>query len=320
MDQLILLVYKNRMSKVFYIFVLLILFNCKNLYSSNVYIELKIENEIITNFDIEKEKKYLLALNNNLSQVPEKKLYELSKNSIINEKIKKKELLIYFDLEKAEMIMKDVIKNFYIKVGFENETQFSNYLKQYEISIDYVKEKLKIETLWNQLIYNKFNNQISVDNNKLKIKMNNELKNKSKIKEFNLSEILFDLKQGEKYKKKYKLILESINKSGFENTSNLYSISDSSKFGGKIGWLKKTQLSKNIIEKLDKINSGEITEPIQTSNGYLILKINTIREIKKKIDLDEELKNLIEIEKNRQLNEFSQTYFNKVKKNIILSD
>tara|TARA_B100000686_G_scaffold84470_1_gene91302 strand:- start:1858 stop:2784 length:927 start_codon:yes stop_codon:yes gene_type:complete len=308
------------MNKVFYIFVLLILFNCKNLYSSNVYIELKIENEIITNFDIEKEKKYLLALNNNLSQVPEKKLYELSKNSIINEKIKKKELLIYFDLEKAEMIMKDVIKNFYIKVGFENETQFSNYLKQYEISIDYVKEKLKIETLWNQLIYNKFNNQISVDNNKLKIKMNNELKNKSKIKEFNLSEILFDLKQGEKYKKKYKLILESINKSGFENTSNLYSISDSSKFGGKIGWLKKTQLSKNIIEKLDKIKSGEITEPIQTSNGYLILKINTIREIKKKIDLDEELKNLIEIEKNRQLNEFSQTYFNRVKKNIILSD
>ena len=308
------------MSKVFYIFVLLILFNCKNLYSSNVYIELKIENEIITNFDIEKEKKYLLALNNNLSQVPEKKLYELSKNSIINEKIKKKELLIYFDLEKAEMIMKDVIKNFYIKVGFENETQFSNYLEQYQISIDYVKEKLKIETLWNQLIYNKFSNQISVDNNKLKIKMNNELKNKSKIKEFNLSEILFDLKQGEKYKKKYKLILESINKSGFENTSNLYSISDSSKFGGKIGWLKKTQLSKNIIEKLDKINSGEITEPIQTSNGYLILKINTIREIKKKIDLDEELKNLIEIEKNRQLNEFSQTYFNKVKKNIILSD
>ena len=216
--------------------------------------------------------------------------------------------------------MKDVIKNFYIKVGFENETQFSNYLEQYQISIDYVKEKLKIETLWNQLIYNKFSNQISVDNNKLKIKMNNELKNKSKIKEFNLSEILFDLKQGEKYKKKYKLILESINKSGFENTSNLYSISDSSKFGGKIGWLKKTQLSKNIIEKLDKIKSGEITEPIQTSNGYLILKINTIREIKKKIDLDEELKNLIEIEKNRQLNEFSQTYFNKVKKNIILSD
>ena len=140
MDQLILLVYKNRMSKVFYIFVLLILFNCKNLYSSNVYIELKIENEIITNFDIEKEKKYLLALNNNLSQIPEKELYELSKNSIINEKIKKKELLIYFDLEKAEMIMKDVIKNFYIKVGFENETQFSNYLEQYQISIDYVKE------------------------------------------------------------------------------------------------------------------------------------------------------------------------------------
>ena len=308
------------MKKIFYIFFLLILFKFSNLYSGEVYIELKIENEIITNFDIEKEEKYLLALNNNLTQIPKKQLYELSKNSIVNEKIKKKELLIYFDLEKAEMIMKDVIKNFYIKVGFENETQFSNYLKQYEISIDYVKEKLKIETLWNQLIYNKFNNQISVDNNKLKIKMNNELKNKSKIKEFNLSEILFDLKQGEKYKKKYKLILESINKSGFENTSNLYSISDSSKFGGKIGWLKKTQLSKNIIEKLDKIKSGEITEPIQTSNGYLILKINTIREIKKKIDLDEELKNLIEIEKNRQLNEFSQTYFNRVKKNIILSD
>ena len=308
------------MKKIFYIFFLLILFKFSNLYSGEVYIELKIENEIITNFDIEKEEKYLLALNNNLTQIPKKQLYELSKNSIVNEKIKKKELLRYFDLEKADIIMKDVTKNFYNKLGFKNENQFSSYLNQHQININYVKEKLKIETLWNQLVYNKFNNQITIDENKLKIKMNNELKNKSKIQEFNLSEILFNLKEGEKYEEKHKLILKSINISGFENTSNLFSISDSSKFGGKIGWIKKTQLSKNIIEKLEKINVGEITEPMGAANGYLILKINKIRQIEKKINLDEELKTLIEIEKNRQLNEFSQIYFNKIKKNILLSD
>ena len=308
------------MKKIFYIFFLLILFKFSNLYSSEVYIELKIENEIITNFDIEKEEKYLLALNNNLTQIPKKQLYELSKNSIVNEKIKKKELLRYFDLEKADIIMKDVTKNFYNKLGFKNENQFSSYLNQHQININYVKEKLKIETLWNQLVYNKFNNQITIDENKLKIKMNNELKNKSKIQEFNLSEILFNLKEGEKYEEKHKLILKSINISGFENTSNLFSISDSSKFGGKIGWIKKTQLSKNIIEKLEKINVGDITEPMGAANGYLILKINKIRQIEKKINLDEELKTLIEIEKNRQLNEFSQIYFNKIKKNILLSD
>ena len=80
------------MKKIFYIFFLLILFKFSNLYSGEVYIELKIENEIITNFDIEKEEKYLLALNNNLTQIPKKQLYELSKNSIVNEKIKKKRI------------------------------------------------------------------------------------------------------------------------------------------------------------------------------------------------------------------------------------
>ena len=123
------------MKKIFYIFFLLILFKFSNLYSSEVYIELKIENEIITNFDIEKEEKYLLALNNNLTQIPKKQLYELSKNSIVNEKIKKKELLRYFDLEKADIIMKDVTKNFYNKLGFKNENQFSSYLNQHQINI-----------------------------------------------------------------------------------------------------------------------------------------------------------------------------------------
>tara|TARA_B100001123_G_C15317178_1_gene1026566 strand:+ start:2296 stop:3222 length:927 start_codon:yes stop_codon:yes gene_type:complete len=308
------------MKKIFYISFLLILFNFNNLFSSEIYIELKIENEIITNFDIHKEKKYLLALNNNLNQVPEKQLYELSKNSIVNEKIKKKELLIYFDFEKADVIMKDIIKIFYTRLGFKNEKSFSDYLKQYEIDIKYVNEKLKIEALWNELIYNKFNNQIVIDKKKLKIKMNNELKNKTKIQEFNLSEILFNLNQGEKFEEKYELILKSINNSGFENTSNLFSISNSAQFGGKIGWIKKTQLSKEISSKLKDIKIGEITKPIETANGYLILKINKMREIDKKINKDAELKNLIEIERNRQLNQFSLIYFNKVKKNILLSD
>ena len=57
--------------------------------SGEVYIVLKIEDEIVTNLDVIKEKSYLIALNNSLSQINQNQLETLAKNSIIKEKIKK---------------------------------------------------------------------------------------------------------------------------------------------------------------------------------------------------------------------------------------
>ena len=288
---------------------------------SEVYIVLKIEDEIVTNLDIIKEKNYLIALNNSLSKINQNQLEILAKNSIIKEKIKKKELIKYYDLEKASSILETLIIDLSKKLNFRNQEELNKYLLNFNLDIDEIKEKLKIETLWNQLIYDRFIDQVSIDENKLRDNLKTEIEYSSnQLYEYHLSEILFELNANETPEQKYNLIIANIEESGFKNASNFYSISESSKFGGEIGWINKTQLSKSIIKEIEKIEVGKLTRAIQVGNNFMILKINDKRKINKKINFDEELKKLIIYEKNKQLNQRSLIYYNKIKKNIFISE
>ena len=306
--------------KIFFTILLSYLILVSNSYSEEkVYIELKIENEIITNIDINNEKNYLIALNNNLENLDKKQLYLISKNSLIKEKIKKIELDKFFDFEKNRVLMEKLIKNLYKNLKFNDEKEFAEYLDNYNLEVDEVGEKILIETLWNELIFNKFNKNININENKLKIKLEEQLK-KNKIEEFNLSEIIFEIKSSEKLEKKRKKISNFINDNGFKNAANSFSISDSAKFGGKIGWVNKTQISKIILEKISKLQIGEITDPIQINNGYIIIKLNDKRLIKRNIDIDKEIKKLVIYEKDKQLNQYSLMYFNRIKKNLLINE
>jgi len=306
--------------KIFFTILLSYLILVSNSYSEEkVYIELKIENEIITNIDINNEKNYLIALNNNLENLDKKQLYLISKNSLIKEKIKKIELDKFFDFEKNRVLMEELIKNLYKNLKFNDEKEFAEYLDNYNLEVDEVGEKILIETLWNQLIFDKFNKNININENKLKIKLEEQLK-KNKIEEFNLSEIIFEIKSSEKLEKKRKKISNFINDNGFKNAANSFSISDSAKFGGKIGWVNKTQISKVILEKINKLQIGEITDPIQINNGYIIIKLNDKRLIKRNIDIDKEIKKLVIYEKDKQLNQYSLMYFNRIKKNLLINE
>ncbi len=286
-----------------------------------VYIVLKIEDEIVTNLDVIKEKNYLIALNNSLSQINKNQLEKLAKNSIIKEKIKKKELVKYFDLEKASSILESLIIDLSKKLNLRNQKELDKYLLNFNLDIDEIKEKLKIEALWNQLIYDRFIDQVSIDENKLRDNLKAEIEYSSnQLYEYHLSEILFELNANETPEQKYNLIITNIEESGFKNASNFYSISESSKFGGEIGWINKTQLSKSIIKEIEKIEVGKLTRAIQVGNNFMILRINDKRKINKKINFDEELKKLIIFEKNKQLNQLSLIYFNKIKHNIFISE
>ncbi len=307
--------------KLLFIFFFSFLFIINAESENNISIEVKVNNEIITNLDIIDEINYLVALNNNLKNVEKKKLRLYAKNSLIREKIKKNELVKFFDLEKSSEMSKNIVNDFYLRLNFKSKEQFSNYLKQFNLEINDVEEKLQIEALWNQLVYNKFKNQLNIDKSSLKKKLKNQLnKGSNKINEYFLYEILFDLKTNENVEDKYNQILFSIENSGFENTANLFSISDTSKFGGKIGWVKETQLTNKINNSIKKLNTKNLTKPIQTENGYLILKLKDKREIIKKIDFDLELNNMISRERDKQLNQFSILYFNKIKQNIFLNE
>jgi len=310
---------KINLKKIFFSVFLLFIFSTLIKADNKIIIEVQIGNEIITNIDVENEKRYLIALNNNLKNIPKKQLHVLSKNSIIREKIKKIELLKFYDFNKADKYTDDVLKDFFTRIGFNNLEEFNSYLITFNLDIKDIAEKLKIETLWNELIFNKFKDQVYINKEELKKKVNNQ-KNKNTFVEYNLSEILFLLNSSEKLEDKYNLILKNIEESGFKNSANIFSISESSKFGGEIGWINESQLNELFLKEISSIDIDGLTKPIQTSGGYLILKLNEKRKKKEKIDLEKELNYMIIKEKNRQLSQFSLIYFNKIKQNLFVSE
>ena len=297
--------------KIFILIIIFLLFN--NLTNSKeIIIISKVNNEIITNIDIENEKKYLLLLNEKLNKLNEKDFFTLAKNSLIREKIKNKEINKLFK-EQDEAIKNKIVKKFYNSLGFDKKKDFINFLNKRNIIFENLKEKLVIEAFWNQIIYIKFKNKIRIDKNSIEKDIVNYYNSKDKKYEFNLSEIVIYKEKNIDFKKKE--ILKYIEKFGFKVAANKYSKSDTSKYGGEIGWIKSSRLTKKIKNQLSTIKIGEITESIQTSNGFLFLKLNDKREIKEKLDLEEELKQQINFETNRQLNQFSTNYYKKLKKN-----
>ena len=287
-----------------------------NYVSADVKIKYKIQNEVITNFDIIKESRYLVALNNQLTNLNEKKLIDLAEKSIIKEKIKKITLQGIYILDQKDPYLDEVIKNIYLRMDIGSLKKFNERLSDLGLDYQFVKKKIEIEVRWNDLIYSRYNDKVKIKRENL-VKKINKLKD-TEIKEYFISEILFEKNSENTVDQIFKKITESIKEIGFSNTANLYSIADSSKTGGKVGWIKENNLSKLLFEKLEKINKGEFTEPTQVGNNFLILKIDDIKIDKILIDEEKELKNMIEFERNKQLSQFSQIFYNKVKSNIII--
>ena len=282
---------------------------------------LKVENEIITNVDLINEKNYLIALNNEILNLPEKKTLLLAKNSIVKEKIKKNEINKHFNEEYKYEHSEIMLKNLTNRIGLNNTDQLERYLQNFNLNLSFVEEKIKTDDMWNIIIYNKYKNQINIDVNELKNRLKIEIKNNNNIvTKYNISEIQFNLNVGESLEQKYNQIINSINSDGFKIASNLYSVSETSNFGGKIGWVNTTSMSESILDELEKLNIGEITKPIKIRNFFLILKIEDKKESKIKIDFEKELEKLINFETNRQFNQFSLIYLNKIKQNTFISE
>ena len=296
-----------------YFFVFFCFFLTLNAYSE-ISIKYKIGNEIITNVDILNEQKLLLFLRPDLKKLNSTEIKELSKNSLIKEIIKKKELKKYFDLEKKYNFIDELRINLYNFKNIKNDKQFEEIIKNENIDEKNLIDKLKIEALWNELIYNKFYNLVKIDRDYLKKQLEKKISSDLKFS-YNLSEILFELNQNETKDKKFKLIKNNINKNGFEYSASKFSISNSSSNGGSIGWVKETLLSKEIINVIKNISVGDFSKPIEYPNGYLILKVNEKKIIKEKIDIAKELEEFIKFEKNKQLNQFSLLFFRKIKQN-----
>ena len=304
-------------SKKFYkILILILLLNIKfvNVSSFEIKIIEKVNNQIITNIDVENEYAYLKALNPKYKELDKQKMLEYAKESIVKEIIKKNELKKYFDMSVNESMLVGIIKNLYLNLGIKNEDEFKIYLENYDLDIQRIYEKINIENAWNQLIYTKYKDQVIINKEKLRDKLSNK---KNEIIKYNISEIFFSAKNNDEYENKLNVIKKNIIKDGFDKTALLYSESDTSKNSGSLGWINENQLSKQFNKELMLLEVGDNSKPINIPGGIIILKINEIQKELKEINIDEELNKISLYETNRQLNNFSVIYYNKVKNRII---
>jgi len=311
------------MKKKIFFYILIFFYLCiKQVASLENKIILKVNNKIITTFDVVQEEKYLKVLNPQLNKLNRNKIKNLATDSIVKEKIKEIELVKYYEIEKVldDVNLKEIIKNLYQTIGFKEKEEFKNYLNTQNLKYSSVKKKLAIEMLWNNLIYEKFNNRVIINENELRNNLDQEIKKIKFSRDVFLSEILIKNSKDLELEVVYSEILKSIENVGFAATANIFSISDTAKIGGKIGWVKETSLSKKILKNLVSLKKGEISKPIKINENILILEIEDIKINKQKIDKNKILSNRISYIKNQQLERYSLAYFSKVKQSTQINE
>jgi len=272
-----------------------------------------VNENIISNVDIINEAKYLRVLNKGLQNLSVDEILKFAKNSLLKEMIKKDEIEKFYQIDYSSKEVDVYIERLFNALGFNNFSEFEEYLSQNNIKIDELRKKLVIEKSWNSLIYEIYNKKIVINENEILKQLDEIVKKDSFQKSYKLSEIVFSEKNKIENEKKYNDIINDINKLGFNEAAVIHSISDTSRMGGDIGWIKQSQMSKKIFDKIKNLNIGEYSDPIVTAGGKVILKIIEMKEvINDQMDRDLELSNMIKSERNRQLKEYSIIHYKKI--------
>ena len=294
---------------------LLLITICANTAENKIL--LKINNQIITSLDILTELDYLGTINKEIKKIEKEKAFEISKNSIIREKIKEIEIKrVIKEIKIEDKILNNLIISYFKEFKINTITEFENFFLNKDIDPNVIKKKISIEVLWNQLIYSRYNQNVKIDKQLIK----SNLSNNKKQTEFLISEILFNIDENEDLNKKFLLIDNSIKEINFAQTALAYSISDTANKGGKLGWISESILSEQVYKKIKKLKIGEHTSPILVPGGFLILKLLDFKEVNKEFDIENEVEKIVKEKTNQQLNRFSNIYFNKVKKDIVINE
>ena len=299
------------------IFIIIIFCFKTNLIASDIKIIFKINNNIITNYDIEKEIDYLKALNPNLENVEKNIALKIARDSLVKETIKRIEILNYLELGKQNQLVDETLQNFYKSLNILSKENFETYLAKFDLNFEQVYSKFEIEILWNQLIYSKYSDQININKEEIKKSLLNSNKEQSI---YNISEIVYEVKDKDEIQEKYIQILNSIKEIGFEKTVLLFSVSKSRDNFGLLGWVNESILLPNIKKNIGKMMINQISEPINVPAGILLLKLNDLKKEQINLDIDKEVENEINRRVNEQLNNFSLIYYNKIKNNIIINE
>ena len=296
------------------IYSLLLFNNCNSIENKILF---KVNNEIVTSQDILEELLYLQIINKEFNKIEKGKAFEISKNSLIREKIKEIEIKrVVKEIKIKDKVLNNLILKYFKEFGISCISEFEKFFLNKNIDPSLIKKKISLELLWNQLIFNRYNQNVKIDKQLIKKKISN---NKKQV-EFLISEILFNVNKNENLDIKFNLIKDSIKKINFSQTALAYSISNTANKGGALGWVAESILSEKIYKELKILKNGEHTKPILVPGGFLILQLVDFREVVKEFNVDEEVKKIIKEKTNQQLNRFSNIYFNKMKKDIVINE
>ncbi len=302
------------MKKNFLIIILFCIISNNIFAQDKIFIALTINNVPITNLDILEEANYLSALNPAVRKINKKEVLSIAKNSLVKEKVKEQELIKYFNLNEENKYVDNILKQIYSSLNIQSKEEFKNYLSKFDIKLENLIYKINIEARWNELIHNYYSNKFDIDYEKLKNKL--EKQKNEMVEIYLLSEILFNIENKSELENVYNKIKSNIDNNSFESAAKIYSLSNTAKSGGKIGWINKNNLSSSMIKELESLKINQISKPIAIPGGYLILRINDKKKEKtKEKNFEDELNKLIIVERDNKLNQFSIIHFSKIKKN-----
>ena len=279
---------------------------------------LLVGNEVITNYDIDLEIKYLnLISDGKFKSSGREENIKTAKEYLIKDKIKINEIEKFPNLVIKEEQLQFQINHIARSLGFGTTENLETFLIEDGYNIEELKKKITIELKWNQLVFQFYNNSVVIDKKKIEKKLKSALL-KQKTEEYLISEIFIQGTENDELNRKFAVVIDKIKNDGFENAAIKYSSSASSPKGGGLGWIPESEISQNLLESIKKTTIGNITDPIRVPGGLVLFNVENKRHIEKKVDMENELNRLIEVEKEKQLTQFSITYFNLVKNNTII--
>tara|TARA_Y100001958_G_C21194093_1_gene521778 strand:+ start:125 stop:1054 length:930 start_codon:yes stop_codon:yes gene_type:complete len=276
---------------------------------------LKVENEIITNFEIRNKILSTLVLSNQ----------EINQSNINNLKKEALEFLIQHKLRKIELSKfnfksdREQLINYLNSISGNNIDELKIKFKNNNIDFDLFLDEIKTQFKWQKLIYKIYVNKIQIDEISIDKELKEIIKRESELEEFKISEIEVLLNGDESDNKRIDDIKKQIKDIGFEKAALKFSTSNSSASGGSLGWISSKSLSKPIYEILIKMNVNEISEPIKRPNSVLFLKLDEKKISKlKDINIETLKKNLINRKRNDMFALYSRSHLSKLKNTSLI--
>ena len=299
------------MKKKIIILVLFLSFNSLNEIVAKIEnkIAIKVENEIITNFEIKnKIISSLLLTEQEINQENINKYKNQVINTLIDNKLKKIEVSRYKIKRNDEKI-----KSYIDKFSTDGLTLKRKFLDN-NLDFQLYEDEISTEFSWQTLIYKIYSNKIEIDENSINIEMNNFISDNSDVTEFEISEIEVSLNNNLKYQNKILEIETKIKEDGFEKAALKYNDTYSASQKGNLGWINSKSLSDEIYELLNQMDRGEVSRPIKRQNSIIFLKLNDKRVSKTNdLNLTKLKKDLIEKKKNEQFDLYSRSHLSKIR-------